>query len=181
MVCLDGRDVKTKFAKTINAAFFPVGEDAETIVREWILFLTGELGFGPDDPLFPASRTGFGSDGLPVAPTLSRECWSSAEPVRSIFKAAFDGVGIQYFNPHSFRHALARLGTATCQSAEELKAWSQNLGHADVLTTLTSYGEVPFYRQRDLVLAVANRDEDTEELLRLGRAVRAATAARRLA
>ena len=25
---------------------------------------------------------------------------------------------------------------------EEMKAWSQNLGHADVLTTFTSYGKV---------------------------------------
>ena len=39
------------------------------------------------------------------------------------------------------------------------------------LTTLTSYGEVPFHRQRDLILAAS----DTEELIRLGRAVRAVT------
>jgi integrase len=175
VVYLDGRDVRTKFAKTTNAAFFPVGGNAEAIVRDWIAFLTGELGFGPDDPLFPATRTGFGSDGRPLSPTLSRDCWSSGEPIRAIFKAAFAAAGLSYFKPHSFRHTLARLATTKCDTIEELKAWSQNLSHADVLTTLTSYGQVPFHRQRDLILACGDRDEDTEELIRLGRAVRAVT------
>jgi hypothetical protein len=32
-----------------------------------------------------------------------------------------------------------------------MKAWSQNLGHADVLTTFTSYGAVPAHRQGELI------------------------------
>jgi hypothetical protein len=36
---------------------------------------------------------------------------------------------------------------------EEMKAWSQNLGHADVLTTFTSYGAVPAHRQGELIRA----------------------------
>ena len=57
VVHLDGRDVRTKFAKTFEAAFFPVGGNAEAIVCEWVDYLTAELGFGPDDPLFPGTRT----------------------------------------------------------------------------------------------------------------------------
>jgi hypothetical protein len=35
---------------------------------------------------------------------------------------------------------------------EELKAWSQNLGHEeDVMTTLRSYGEVPSPRQAEII------------------------------
>jgi hypothetical protein len=34
---------------------------------------------------------------------------------------------------------------------EEFKAWSQNLGHQGVLTTLYSYGDVPDYRQAELI------------------------------
>jgi len=34
---------------------------------------------------------------------------------------------------------------------EEFKAWSQNLGHQSVLTTLYSYGDVPDYRQAELI------------------------------
>jgi hypothetical protein len=34
---------------------------------------------------------------------------------------------------------------------EEMKAWSQNLGHEDVLTTFTSYGTVHVLRQGELI------------------------------
>src|SRR5690606_17446004 len=107
---LDGRDVRTKFGKTFDVAFFPVGGDAEAIVREWVTYLTGELAFVQDDPLFPATRTGFDFANMPAKPTLSREGWSTADPIRAIFKSAFAHAGISYFNPHSFRHALARFG-----------------------------------------------------------------------
>ena len=52
---------------------------------------------------------------------------------------------------------------------EEMKAWSQNLGHADVLTTFTSYGTVPLQRQGELIRAGAGRcngiEMDDGELL----------------
>ena len=38
-------------------------------------------------------------------------------------------------------------------SAEAVKAWSQHLGHADVLTPFTSYGHVPPHRQGELIRA----------------------------
>ncbi|TXL16987.1 recombinase XerC, partial [Methylococcaceae bacterium HT2] len=55
-----------------------------------------------------------------------------------------------YFNPHSFRKTLVTLGQKICQSPEEFKSWSQNLGHEDVLTTLYSYGEVQQHRQGEI-------------------------------
>ena len=42
---------------------------------------------------------------------------------------------------------LVRHAMALDLSPEEMKAWSQNLGHSDVLTTFTSYGQVPTHRQ----------------------------------
>ncbi len=51
----DAREVKTKRAKTFVTQFFPVGELPPTIVREWVDFLKTK-GFGPDDPLFPATE-----------------------------------------------------------------------------------------------------------------------------
>lgn len=38
---------------------------------------------------------------------------------------------------------------------EQMKAWLQNLGHADVMTTFTSYGAVPVHRQGELMRAAA--------------------------
>lgn len=41
---------------------------------------------------------------------------------------------------------------------EQMKAWSQNLGHADVLTTFTSYGNVPAHRQGELIRSLSRDD-----------------------
>src|ERR1700677_1148554 len=78
------------------------------------------------------------------APTMH---WSNATPIRAIFRQAFEGAGLIYFNPHSIRKALTRLGEQSCQTPEQFKAWSQNLGHERVLTTFTSYGAVRADRQ----------------------------------
>jgi len=82
---------------------------------------------------------------------FKNEHWVTASPIRNIFKNAFTNVGIQYFNPHSFRNTLVALGEKLCQSPEEFKAWSQNLGHEGVLTTFYSYGEVQPQRQAEII------------------------------
>ena len=62
-----------------------------------------------------------------------------------------DSAGLAYANPHSFRKTLAQLGERLCRTPEEFKAWSQNLGHEQVLTTFSSYGEVAHQRQAELI------------------------------
>jgi hypothetical protein len=44
-----------------------------------------------------------------------------------------------------------RLGQTVCQTPEEFKAWSQNLGHEKVLTTFLSYGQVESPRQGQII------------------------------
>jgi integrase len=87
---------------------------------------------------------------------LDRKRWSSASPIRAIFKEGFEAAGLPYFNPHSFRKTLALLAGQKCKSPEEYKAWSQNLGHEDVLTTFRSYGDVSSYRQAEIMLSFAS-------------------------
>jgi hypothetical protein len=48
-----------------------------------------------------------------------------------VFKEAFENAGLPSFNPHSFRKTLAQLGQKKCHTMEEMKAWSQNLGHEE--------------------------------------------------
>jgi len=78
---------------------------------------------------------------------LERSHWSTASPIRGIFRDAFRLAGLPYFNPHSFRNTLVRLGEELCKSPEAFKAWSQNLGHEKVLTTFLNYGSVTCDRQ----------------------------------
>jgi hypothetical protein len=71
--------------------------------------------------------------------------------IRQIFRAAFEQAGLRYFHPHSFRKTLARLGENLASTPEQFQAWSQNLGHEKVMTTLTSYGSVARHRQADIM------------------------------
>ena len=150
-VLQDAREVQTKFSKTFTTWFFPVGEEVQNIVTDWVLFLTGKKLWGPDDPLFPATRIAVGDLKLFEAAGLDRKHWSSAGPIRRIFKRSFAEAGLPYFNPHSFRSTLAQLGERLCRTPEEFKAWSQNLGHEKVLTTFSSYGEVATRRQAEII------------------------------
>jgi integrase len=117
------------------------------IVSEWVSYLRDEKLWGNDDPLFPATRVALGPDRQFAAAGLSREHWSNATPIRTIFREAFSSAGLPYFNPHSFRNTLVQLGQEICRTPEQFKAWSQNLGHEKVLTTFLSYGEVACQRQ----------------------------------
>jgi integrase/recombinase XerD len=152
-VLQDAREVKTKFSKSFNTDFFPVGDYITNIFLEWVEYLQTELMYGNDDPLFPQTAMTHNDKREFVAGGLKRECWSTANPIRTIFKTAFEASGLQYFNPHSFRNTLTGLGERICRSPEELKAWSQNLGHEKVLTTFTSYGEVQPQRQSEVFQA----------------------------
>ena len=151
----DAREVRTKFSKTFTTYFFPVGDDLRGIVADWVKYLREEKLWGNDDPLFPATRIALGASRHFEAVGLERNHWASASPIRSIFKAAFAGAGLPYFNPHGFRHTLVRLGETVCQNPEQFKAWSQNLGHEGVLTTFYSYGDVSARRQGEIIRNLA--------------------------
>jgi integrase len=164
----DARDVRTKASKSFRTWFFPVGDAALEIFNSYCQHLRDKLLWGDDDPLFPATLITIGERGGFVPCGLRRENWKSAGPIREIFKAAFETAGLPYFNPHSFRNTLVQLGERTCTSAETFKAWSQNLGHEQVLTTFTSYGRVAPHRQAELIRGIGkstNREEEVDPAL----------------
>src|SRR5262249_12550965 len=98
----DAREVKTKFSKSFATWFFPVGEDIRRIVVDWVTYLRQEKLWGLDDPLFPATKIVVGDSRHFEASGLDRKHWSSAGPIRAIFRDAFAAAGLSYFNPHSF-------------------------------------------------------------------------------
>lgn len=168
----DAREVKTKFSKTFTTYFFPVGDLPQQILTEWISYLTHELSFGPDDPLFPRTKVKNNPRRQFESMGLTREHWTTAGPIRRIFNQAFKQAELPYYNPHSFRNMLVRLGQQLCSNAEEFKAWSQNLGHEGVLTTFYSYGVVDEYRQSELLKKLAKKkpeinNSDAELLQRM--------------
>lgn len=150
-VFFDAREVKTKFSKTFVSNFFPVGDEVLSIIRDWVSYLRDERLWGNDDPLFPSTEVKQGKNRTFEAVDIKKEHWKTASPIRKVFKEAFEWAGLAYFNPHSFRKTLVGLGERVCQTPEEFKAWSQNMGHEGVLTTFFSYGEVQPTRQAEIL------------------------------
>ena len=150
----DARNVATKFAKTFRTIFMPVSDQALTIVTDWVRELREDHLRADGDALFPGTAMGLGEAGGFQPKGLARDGWASTGPIRDVFRRAFAAAGLPYFNPHSFRFMLVRYVMKLDLTPEEMKAWSQNLGHADVLTTFTSYGRVPVQRQGELIRSV---------------------------
>jgi len=98
---------------------------------------------------------GLDENGGFVAIGLARKGWATTEPVRAIFKRAFAAAGIDYHNPHSLRALLVRHYMAMNLTHAQMKAVSQSLGHADIMTTFSSYGQIPSQRQSELIREIA--------------------------
>lgn len=160
----DPAEVNTKRSKKITTAFFPVGEDMREIVLDWIRYLKEEKHLSPNSPLFPKTLQRHDENNAFKPVGLSKEHWQNTTPVRLIFRQAFEGAGLAYFNPHSFRHTLVHLAERYCKTPEDFKAWSQNLGHEHVMTTFTSYGTVATHRQCELVQRLKLQDKQEDKL-----------------
>ena len=171
----DARDVKTKFSKSFTTWFFPVGGDALKIIEDWFAYLAREKLFGNDDPVFPKTQVAVGAELRFEARGLTRKHWSSAAPIRQIFRDSFSAAGLPYFNPHSFRKTLTQLGERVCNNPEEFKAWSQNLGHEHVMTTLMSYGSVTSSRQAEIIRQLGEPKAPESEILSQMKALLAKT------
>lgn len=153
-------EVKTKFSKTIYTYFFPVGDDIKQIVIDWIHFLRNVKLYDESAPVFPSTKLAH-DENFELKPVgLQPKHWSTANQIRKIFKEGFESAGLKYYTPHSFRTTICRLGEQVCRTPEQFKAWSQNIGHENPLTTFMSYGHIDEYRQGEIISNVVDKDKD---------------------
>ena len=150
-VAFHGRDVETKNGKVFTTWFFPVGSDIRNILEEWMRELRTGMLWGPGDPVFPKKAVGHDADGDFEAKSLVRQPYAGAGAFVRVCKGAFEAVGLPAYTPHLIRKTLVDLATQHCRTPEEFKAWSQNIGHEDVMVTFRSYGMVSQGRQRELI------------------------------
>lgn len=151
-VHFDGRSVNTKFGKSFTTSFFPFGSNAELILEDWIKELQNQHLFGQSDPLFPKTKVGLGPERRFAATGIAREPWSSPSAAAKIYKKAFADAGFPSFSPHLVRDMIMELANDFCRTPEDFKAWSQNIGHEDVLMSFRSYGSVATGRQMELFM-----------------------------
>ena len=135
----DAREVNTKAAKTIMCQFFPVDDAYRDYFKAYVTYLREVELIGPEDALFPKAEVkpvkgkGFTNLGL------ARKGYSNAAKLNTIIKGAFAAVQMPQYTPHAFRKTLTVLGDELCRNRTEFKAWSMNLGHDSVATTINSY------------------------------------------
>lgn len=149
----DGREVRTKNGKNIETWFFPVDPMYLAAFEAWVRYLREELLFGPSDALFPKSEVGVRNRRF-TRLGLSREPYANAQTIITVVRDAFAAVGLPEYTPHSFRKTLTILGDKICQRMEQRKAWSQNLGHEHLATTISAYMPVSRERQGELLRAM---------------------------
>lgn len=159
----DAREVRTKLGKSYPTFFFPVGEEVLGIFLGYVDHLREVLFWGEGDPLFPRGQLHVSEASKFEWVGLERAHWQTTDPVRAIFRRAFAAAGIPYFSPHSIRRTLVQLGQRCCTTPEQLKAWSQNLGHEEVLTSFTSYGAVPSQRQAELITNLSTEPAEVSD------------------
>ena len=106
--------------------------------------------FGPTDALFPKTKVacvkgkGFANVGL------DRKGYKGSSKLNQIIRNAFSVVQMPEYTPNSFRKTLMKYGDQICPSMEKLKAWTMNLGHENLNTSINSYLPVPETRQLEI-------------------------------
>lgn len=158
-------EMDTKASKLVHTWFYPVGDDIIQEVTDYIAYLKTKLQLSDNDPLFPATNQGQDEKDRFIADGLTKRHWASAQPMRNIFKTAFKSMGLPYYNPHSFRHTLMALAYELNLGPEAMKAWSQNMGHEKLDTSVNCYGKLSLDRQKAQMLGLhempnAKNDDD---------------------
>ena len=147
-------EVDTKASKLIATWFFPLDPIFEHIVTDYITYLRDELGFTDDDPLFPADARGQDENHRFITIGLSKKRWSSAQSMRTIFKRSFVAAGFTYRSPHRVRNTLMAYAYDLDINGKELKAWSQNLGHEKLETSVNCYGNLSHDEHRRTIMGI---------------------------
>lgn len=146
----DAREVKTKNSKTITTFFLPVDDKYLTCFEAWVAHLKAEKLFGPDDPLFPPAEIKVIDGAFKVA-GLKRDIYKNANAIRQAIKEAFTRADLPPFTPHAFRKTLVKWADTYYPTRESFKAFSQNIGHSNVVTSISAYCPVSIERQGELI------------------------------
>ncbi len=155
-ICQDPRlGVKTKMGKVIITHLLKFDPTLTDYIIEWADYLKNVKSFEPADPLFPRNKVEQVSDGYSFCSTeVEPAFWQGGNSIREILKKRAENAGLEYYNPHSFRHGAIHLALKSCSTPEQLKAVSQSIGHEHMTTTLRSYGTLDDQRVSDVIAGI---------------------------
>lgn len=162
----DATQVRVKNSKSQTTCWFPVGDPAERIVRDWVAAMK-QLGCIAKDALFPPDAELESHGRLSNPNREAIEPWQSERAIRRAFRRGCESANLPYFNPHSARHYLASIRDTYCQTPEQRKAWSYNLGHEHEQTTQANYAKMTEQHRDEIFGNFSAGDVETVEELKL--------------
>lgn len=155
--------VETKFSKTIPSYLFRFDETMIKYFLDWYEYLRTEKVFGNTDPIFPRNKIENAENSLSfISKDVEPKFWQSATSIRDIFKQRLEHAGVKYFSPHTFRHLAILTALAKCKNGQEIKAISQNFGHENVSTTLTTYGTLNQTQMYDTITGMCFSESSSD-------------------
>lgn len=165
-----GKGVNTKFGKSFNSTLFRFNDDLLNYVIDWAKYLEKRKLFNSANPLFPRNKIEQIPGGLAfTSRDVEPEFWRATNRLNEILKNRAKQADLEYYRPHSFRHAAVHLALKNCQNAEQIKAVSQNFGHEFIATTMTNYGNLDSFRVKEIIdnmeYAVQSDGENDQEIL----------------
>lgn len=146
----DGREVRTKGGKTITTWFFPMHPEYLACLSGWVTYLRNEKMFGQEDALFPKPERRL-VNGKFVFDSLSHDIYANGSKVNEVFRNAFVLVQMHPYGAHSARKTLGQELSDRNLPLATQKAWSQNMGHENFATTVSSYLPVSNQQQGTLI------------------------------
>lgn len=151
----DGREVRTKGGKTIKTWFFPMHPDYLACFTDWVAYLRNDKMFGQEDALFPKPERRL-VNGKFLFDRVSRQTYANGAMVNKVFRTAFEQVQMHPYWAHSARKTLGQELSDRNLPLATQKAWSQNMGHENFVTTVSSYLPVSDQQQGALIKALAS-------------------------
>lgn len=158
----DSSFVRTKNSKCFTVYFLPFVQEARQVLNEWMAELHG-LGLASSDPLFPRDLELVRIEAGEHLNAGEFPVWQTSSKVRAIVRDAFLAAGLPRHCPHVFRHMFAKHIFALRPAADEMIAFSINLGHKKLETTLNPYARPDEETRGRLIAGLGRKEDGTEE------------------
>lgn len=140
VILQDGTVSRTKNGKSLKITWFKIPQVFADVVSDWVAMMR-EKGFRPDDALFPDLKS-FRGDQSDRGPKCSQiDPMTSKGAVTRAFASACRDHHTAY-SPHSAKDTIALERDRRKLTAEQRKAWSQNMGHESEQTTDRYYAKM---------------------------------------
>lgn len=153
--------VHTKRNKYIRSTLFRFDNRYIDIIKDWLRFLIEDKQFKPTDPLFPKLVQGENNKAIYV---LSKEFYSTQTKINEIIAKRCKDKNIATYSAHEFRHLAVDTAFKLARSGRDIKAISQNIGHAYLSTTLKQYANM---QPREYMQIIRNLTFNVDEQSRV--------------